>query len=84
MSCILPWAQSQVLGTTQSDSPTTLDAIHGYFNDQALSDAIIELQQSYYGKNPSQWSGNNLLQAIQALDKKNSRQSQSPAIGLNP
>lgn len=84
LSCILPWAQSQVLGTKQSDSPTTLDAIHGYFNDQALSDAIIELQQSYYGKNPSQWSGNNLLQAIQALDKKNSRQSQSPAIGLNP
>ncbi len=84
LSCLLPWAQSQVSDTTQSDSPTTLDAIHGYFNDKALSDAIIELQQSYYGKNPSQWSGNNLLHAIQVLDKNNNRKSPATTIGINP
>ena len=67
-----------------NDSLTTIDALHTYFNDKALSDAIIELQQSYYGKKPNQWSGSNLLNAIQALDKHKRSKSARAEMVLNP
>lgn len=81
---LLPWARSRSSAHSKSDSLTTLDAIPAYFNDPALSDAIIELQQSYYGKNPSQWSGKNLLNAIQALHKKKDNKSPYTDIKINP
>lgn len=84
LASLLPWAQSQASVNDQSDALTTLDSIHEYFNDKALSDAIVELQQSYYGKSPSLWSGNNLLDAIQTLHKKNHVKSVYSAITLNP
>lgn len=84
LASLLPWAQSQASVNNQSDALTTLDSIHEYFSDKALSDAIVELQQSYYGKSPSQWSGNNLLDAIQTLHKKNHIKSAHSAIILNP
>jgi hypothetical protein len=84
LTCLLPWAQSQSSENDQSDTLTTLDSLHDYFNDKSLSDAIIELQQSYYGKNPTQWSGKILLDAIQALHKKNHGKSAQAEITINP
>ncbi|ARD43565.1 BatD family protein [Colwellia sp. PAMC 21821] len=84
LTCLLPWAQSQASSSSESESLTTLDSLHSYFNDQALTNAIIELQQSYYGKSPSDWSGNNLLAAIQMLHKKNHSKSADKKININP
>tara|TARA_R110000751_G_scaffold60873_1_gene126791 strand:- start:6212 stop:7876 length:1665 start_codon:yes stop_codon:yes gene_type:complete len=78
---LLPWAQSQ---SSNSELLTTLDSIHSYFKDKALSNAIIELQKSYYGKNPSQWSGNNLIDAIQNLNKQNNVKLVNTELSLNP
>jgi hypothetical protein len=88
LACLLPWARSQSqqqsLDNNQSQGLTTLDSLHDYFNDPALSNAIIELQQSYYGKNPSAWSGNKLTLAIQALNKRKLSKSSVAAISINP
>tara|TARA_R110000744_G_scaffold66320_4_gene135481 strand:+ start:4426 stop:6099 length:1674 start_codon:yes stop_codon:yes gene_type:complete len=84
LACLLPWAQSQVSSNSESELLTTLDSLHNYFNDKALTDAIIELQQRYYGKNPGQWSGNNLLTAIQRLHKKDHSKSADDEIKINP
>ncbi|MBA6328393.1 protein BatD [Colwellia sp. MB02u-6] len=88
LACLLPWAryqsQQQSLDNNQSQELTTLDSLHNYFNDPALSNAIIELQQSYYGKNPSAWSGNKLILAIQALNKSKLSKSPVAAISINP
>lgn len=78
---LLPWAQSQ---SSNSELLTTLDSIHSHFKDTALSSAIIELQKSYYGKNPSQWSGNSLIDAIQNLNKKNNVKLVNTELSLNP
>ena len=78
---LLPWAQSQ---SSNSELLTTLDSIHSYFKDTALSNAIIELQKSYYGKDPSQWSGNNLIDAIQNLNKQNNVKLVNTELSLNP
>ena len=78
---LLPWAQSQ---SSNSELLTTLDSIHSYFKDTALSNAIIELQKSYYGKNPSQWSGNNLIDAIQNVNKQNNVKLVNTELSLNP
>jgi hypothetical protein len=84
LAALLPWARSQALESQHIDSLSTLDSLHGYFNDKALSEAIIELQQSYYGKSPSQWSGKKLLNAIQALHHNNQGKAASSAININP
>jgi hypothetical protein len=86
LACLLPWARSQPqsLDNNQSQVLTTLDSLHDYFNDPALSNAIIELQQSYYGKNPSSWSGNKLSLAIQALHKSKLSKSSEADISINP
>lgn len=84
LATLLPWARAQASENEHSDTLTTLDSLHDYFNDKALSAAIIELQQSYYGKRPSQWSGNNLLNAIQAVNKTNRTNPINTAINLNP
>ena len=78
---LLPWAQSQ---SSNSELLTTLDSIHSHFKDTALSNAIIELQKSYYGKNPSQWSGNNLIDAIQNVNKQNNVKLVNTELSLNP
>ena len=78
---LLPWAQSQ---SSNSELLTTLDSIHSHFKDIALSNAIIELQKSYYGKNPSQWSGNNLIDAIQNVNKQNNVKLVNTELSLNP
>ncbi len=84
LATLLPWACSQARERKHRDSLSTLDSLHGYFNDKALSEAIIELQQSYYGKNPSQWSGKKLLHAIQAVNKTNHDKAVNSTIDLNP
>lgn len=81
LAYLLPWAQSQ---SSNSELLTTLDSIHSYFKDTALSNAIIELQKSYYGKDPSQWSGNNLIDAIQNLNKQNNVKLVNTELSLNP
>lgn len=81
---IMPWARSQSASSAEAESLTTLDSLHNYFNDRALSAAIIDLQQSYYGKVPGQWLGNDLLQAIQAVHKKNHRTADKSKISINP
>ncbi len=78
---LLPWAQSQ---SSNNELLTTLDSIHSHYKDTALSNAIIELQKSYYGKNPSQWSGNNLIDAIQSLNKQNNVKLVNTELSLNP
>ena len=78
---LLPWAQSQ---SSNNELLTTLDSIHSHYKDTALSNAIIELQKSYYGKNPSQWSGNNLIDAIQNLNKQNNVKLDNTELSLNP
>ncbi|SEK45658.1 Oxygen tolerance [Colwellia chukchiensis] len=84
LAALLPWARSQTSANAHNDALTTLDSLHAHFNDQALSAAIIELQQSHYGKAPSQWSGNNLLNAIQAVNKTNRSKAVNTTITLNP
>lgn len=81
---LLPWAQSQSSDNKDKASLTTLDSLHSYFNDKALSEAIIALQQSYYGKQPSPWVGQSLLNAVQALHKKHHHQSSGPKVAINP
>ena len=81
LASLLPWAQTQA---TNDQILTTLDSLHNYFNDTALSNAIIELQQSYYGKNPSQWSGDNLIHAVQKINKQGSSVSTNAQFNLNP
>ena len=78
---LLPWAQSQ---SSNSELLTTLDSIHSHFKDTALSKAIIELQKSYYGKNPSQWCGNNLIDAIQNVNKQSNVKLVNTELSLNP
>ncbi|MGB1261997.1 MAG: BatD family protein [Cognaticolwellia sp.] len=84
LTCLLPWARSQSSDNNQSEALTTLDALHAYFNNPALSSAIIALQQSRYGKSPAPWSGNDLLDAIQAIHKSKHNTSQAEAISINP
>ena len=81
---LLPWAQSQSSDNKDKASLTTLDSLHGYFNDKALSEAIIALQQSYYGKQPSPWVGQSLLNAVQTLHKKHHHKSSSTKVTINP
>ena len=78
---LLPWAQTRA---TNNEKLTTLDSLHEHFNNTALSNAIIELQQSYYGKNPSQWSGKNLMHAIQEINKQGNSGATSAQFNLNP
>lgn len=78
---LLPWAQSV---SSNSTSLTTLDSLHEHFNNTALSHAIIELQQSYYGKSPSQWSGSNLITVIQRLNKQSNVKSVNTDMNINP
>jgi len=84
LATLLPWAQSKSSENDENITLTTIDSVLAYFNDKALSEAVIELQQSYYGKNKEQWSGNSLLNAIQALHKKNHKTSQAIDIKINP
>jgi hypothetical protein len=81
---LMPWARSQSANAAEAESLTTLDALHSHFNDQTFSGAVIELQQSYYGKTPGQWLGNNLLQAIQSLHKKSHKAMNSNNMSINP
>ena len=81
---LIPWARSQSTSTADAELLTTLDALHSHFNDQAFSSALIELQQSYYGKAPGQWLGSNLLQAIQNLHKKDYKGASSSDMSINP
>ncbi len=84
LTALVPWARSQASPTSEKESLTTLDSLHDYFNDQALSEAIVELQQSYYGKNPNQWSGKNLLNAIQAVNKNIAIKTTKTTFSINP
>ena len=77
----MPWAQTRA---TNNEKLTTLDSLHEHFNNTALSNAIIELQQSYYGKNPSQWSGKNLMHAIQEINKQGYSGATNAQFNLNP
>jgi hypothetical protein len=81
---IMPWARSETNSTADAELLTTLDTLHSYFNNQDFSNALIELQQSYYGKAPSQWLGSNLLQAIQSLHKKGNKSVNSSDMSINP
>lgn len=78
---LLPWAQTQA---KNYKALTTLDSLHAHFNNTALSNAIIELQQSYYGKTPSQWSGSNLIDAVQGINKQGNVEIKNDQISLNP
>jgi hypothetical protein len=91
LAYLLPWARSQPCskpqssgGSNQRQTLATLDSLHDYFNDPALSEAITELQQSFYGKSPSSWSGNKLLFAIQALQKNKNNKLPAADININP
>ena len=86
LTFLIPWAQSYVNKKGAANTLTTLDALHKHFSNQALSNAIIELQQSYYGKTPGNWLGNNMLAAIQSIHKENKGKikSQDSETIINP
>jgi hypothetical protein len=84
LTYLLPWARSQSNEADSSYALATLDTLHCYFNDALLSSAIIELQQSYYGKTPGQWQGVNLLKAIQSIHKNRTVKSNSNTMAINP
>lgn len=84
LALLSPWAQSQANNTADKASLTSLDGLHQYFNDQTLTSAIIELQQSYYGKVTKQWQGGALLSAIQRLNQKSSSPSNNDNTSINP
>ncbi len=84
LNSLLPWAKSYSIDNNRPCSLTTLDALHDYFNSPALSQAIIELQQSYYGKMPGQWRGDSLLVVIQAIQKDKNSKTEPQSLSLNP
>lgn len=84
LASLVPWAQTHCHTQEASKTLTTLDTLHGYFQNNALSTAIIELQQSYYGKVPGNWQGNNLLAAIQGIQKNTKALTQSNELAINP
>jgi hypothetical protein len=81
---LIPWARSQSANTADTASLITLDALHNHFNNPAFSSAIIELQQSCYGKLPGQWLGSDLLSAIQSLHQKNHKTANNSEMTINP
>ena len=84
LKLLIPWARSHSNDANSSYELNTLDALHSYFNNQTLSNAIIELQQSYYGKNAAQWHGANLLAAIQDVNKKHNKEPTLTTVEINP
>ena len=84
LALLVPWACSRNNDKRQSQALTTLDALHSYFNHQPLSAAIVELQQSYYGKAPGQWHGERLLKAIQDIHRTRNEQADISTMAINP
>ena len=79
LTLIIPWAQQQY--PTQKIS--TLDDIKYVNNNSELNKALTELQQSIYGKSPTKWNGEILLNIIKNMSKKENNTSKK-SISLNP
>ena len=84
LKLLIPWARAHSNNVNSAYNLSTLDALHTYFNHQGLSNAIIDLQQSYYGKNAEQWHGANLLTAIQDIHKNHNSNASIQTLEINP
>ena len=80
LSLLVPWANS--LAFTQKVN--TLDDALRQINDEAFSLAVNKLQRSYYGKSAQEWQGNELLAAIQGINKSQNKATTAEGISLNP
>lgn len=79
LTLIIPWAQQQY----PTENISTLDDIKHVNNNIELNHALTELQQSMYGKSPTAWSGEALLNIIKNMSKKEKNTTQK-SISLNP
>ena len=79
LKLIVPWAKD--LFTDHNIS--TLEDAKNIINLSEFDNALIELQQSFYGKAAQVWQGNNLLPLIKRINKQPTS-SQKESISLNP
>lgn len=84
LELLVPWANSYQANALQVKEITTIDAIHSAFNDQALSQAITDLQRCFYSKQETPWHGAGLLQAIQMINSQLTNTSESSNLHINP
>lgn len=79
LTLIIPWAQQQY----PTKNISTLDDIKHVNNNIELNHALTELQQSMYGKSPTAWNGEALLNIIKNMSK-NEKNTTQKSISLNP
>ena len=80
LQLIVPWAQQLY----PAESISTLDDAKHVIKDVALTDALTELQQSFYGKVTSSWNGKSMLNAITNINKAPKNNNKQHSISLNP
>lgn len=83
LTSLVPWAKS-CCNNGQQQNITTIESIHALFDNDSLSQAIIELQQSYYGKEAANWQGSKLLAAIQQVNIQARTTNSAPDLAINP
>lgn len=79
LTLIIPWAQQQY----PNENISTLNDIKHINNNNELDQALTALQQSLYGKSPSQWNGGTLLNIIKNINNKENSTTEGN-ISLNP
>jgi len=80
LSLLVPWAN----GLAFTQKVNTLDDALRQISDEAFSLAVNKLQRSYYGKSTQEWQGNELLVAIQGINKSQNAAATAEGISLNP
>jgi hypothetical protein len=78
---LVPWANSF---TGQKYPLHTIDDVIKYFNDDSFTQAIRNLQQCYFAKEPKLWQGNDLLESIKKINKSKIKQQDNKNFSLNP
>lgn len=79
LSLLVPWFNS-----ITSDRVSTIAQIQAQADSDALNREILELQATQFGKEPSQWQGQGLAKAIQAINKVGITTKSSTELSLNP
>lgn len=79
LSLLVPWAKSQY----PNQKISTLDDVTAVVNDDALTQELLILQQSFYAKDTKQWNGSTLLNVLKNVQKVNGNQT-NQQFTLNP
>ncbi len=81
LSLLVPWINSLKL---QAQAVGTLDEALALVNNNQLNNAVVELQQSYFGKGEQNWQSNSLITAVQQINKKPKASKKAASFSLNP